>query len=84
MSTNKVKDRNTAGWLAIFLGGLGVHQFYLGHTPSGVIRLCVSIVSVGIGWTIMEIIGIIEGIKYLQMTDDEFRNVYVEGGKAWL
>ena len=83
-----IKSRTTAGWLAIILGGLGAHQFYMNHTPSGVIRLCISIfgsiIGVGLGVLIMEILGIVEGIKYLKMSDEDFRKIYVDGGKAWL
>ena len=84
MTENKLKDRNTAGWLAIILGGFGAHQFYMNHISSGIIRLCVSIFSFGIGLAIVEILGIVEGIKYLKMSDEEFKTVYVEGGKSWL
>lgn len=87
MAENTVKNRNTAGWLAIILGQLGIHQFYLNHKPSGIIRLCVSIFSAIFfqpGVLIMGILGIIEGVKYLMMSDEKFRSIYVEGGKAWL
>jgi TM2 domain-containing membrane protein YozV len=65
------KDRTTAGILAILLGGLGVHKFYLNETGLGVLYLCFS-------WTfIPAIIGVIEGILYLTKTDEEFERKYV-------
>ncbi|GEM_PF-4303276 len=61
-----MKDRVTAALLAIFLGGLGVHKFYIGKTQSGIIYLIFC-------WTgIPTIIGFIEGIIYLTQTDKEF------------
>ena len=55
------KSRQTAGLLGIFLGGVGVHRFYLGYTSIGVLQILVTIATCGIGgfW------GIIEGILIL-------------------
>lgn len=33
-----MKNKTTAGLLALFLGGLGVHQFYLGNGGKGVLH----------------------------------------------
>lgn len=33
------KSKTTAGILAIFLGGIGVHKFYLGYTGVGVLHI---------------------------------------------
>ena len=55
------KSKIAAGLLGIFLGGLGVHNFYLGNTTRGIIQIVVSIVTCGLGaWW-----GIIEGIMIL-------------------
>ena len=37
------KDKVTAGLLALFLGGLGIHKFYLGYTTEGIIILLVQL-----------------------------------------
>ncbi len=66
-----------AGILAILLGGLGVHKFYLGYTKEGIIQLLLSFVCVG------GIIGLIEGIIYLTKSDEEFVATYVNGRKGW-
>jgi TM2 domain-containing membrane protein YozV len=52
------KSRLAAGLLGIFLGGFGVHRFYLGYTSVGVAQIIVTCVTCGIGhfW------GLIEGI----------------------
>ena len=34
-----MKNRVTAGVLALLLGGLGVHRFYLGQTGKGILML---------------------------------------------
>ena len=64
------KSRVTAGILAILLGGIGVHKFYLGKIGLGVLYLLLFIVFF---WTfIPAIIGLIEGIIYLTQTDQDF------------
>jgi ribosomal protein L32 len=63
-------DRTTAGLLAILLGGLGVHKFYMGNTGMGVLYLLFC-------WTfIPAVIGVIEGIIYLTKSDQEFQAQY--------
>lgn len=64
------KNRVTAGLLAILLGGLGIHKFYLGQSGQGVLYLLFC-------WTfIPALIGFIEGIMYLSMSEAEFQNKY--------
>lgn len=63
-------DRTTAGLLAILLGGLGVHKFYMGSTGMGILYLIFC-------WTfIPAIVGVIEGIIYLTKSDEEFAQQY--------
>lgn len=83
MSEKSKKEKIVAGILAILLGGLGIHKFYLGYTKAGLIMLLVSIISCGIGAPVMEIIGIIEGILYLVKSDEEFDEIYVVNEKQW-
>ncbi len=55
------KSKIAAGLLGIFLGGFGVHNFYLGFTTRAIIQIVVSLVTCGIGsWW-----GVIEGILIL-------------------
>jgi TM2 domain-containing membrane protein YozV len=72
-----------AGICGILLGGLGVHKFILGYTGAGLIMLLVTVLTCGIGWWAMHIIGLIEGIIYLCKSDEEFVRVYVDGRKEW-
>ena len=64
------KDRMVAAALALFLGGLGIHKFYLGKTAQGVLYLIFS-------WTgIPSFIGWIEGIVYLLKSDIDWAAEY--------
>jgi len=64
------KSKTTAGILAMFLGGIGIHKFYLGKDWQGLLYLLFC-------WTyIPAIIGFIEGIVYLTMSDNEFEVRY--------
>jgi TM2 domain-containing membrane protein YozV len=59
------KSRLAAGLLGIFLGALGIHRFYLGHTGLGLTMLLISVLSLGtLAWAV-GIWGLIEGILYL-------------------
>jgi len=66
------KDKTTAGILGILLGGFGVHQFYLGSVGTGVILIAATLVTCGIG----AILGLVEGILILTMSDDDFNKRY--------
>ncbi len=66
MAGRPSKDKTTAAVLAIFLGGLGIHKFYLGKTAQGIIYLVFF-------WTfIPAIVGFIEGILYLVKSDQDW------------
>jgi TM2 domain-containing membrane protein YozV len=60
------KNKGTAAVLAIFLGGFGVHKFYLGQPVMGVLYLCLF-------WTFLPtLLGFLEGIAYLASSDQSF------------
>jgi TM2 domain-containing membrane protein YozV len=48
-----------AGLLSLFLGSLGIANFYLGRTNRGIAQIIVTILSLG---TISTVWGIVEGI----------------------
>ena len=72
-----------AGICGILLGYLGIHKFVLGYTTEGIIMLAITLLTCGVGGTVMYIIGLIEGILYLTKTDEDFVNTYVTNKKAW-
>jgi TM2 domain-containing membrane protein YozV len=61
------KSKLVAGLLGIFVGSLGIHNFYLGYTNRGVLQLLLSTVGslVIIGPIIAGVWGLIEGIQIL-------------------
>ena len=84
------KNKVTAGVLALLLGSLGIHKFYLGHTGPGLIFLLTN--TIGFVLTpyflllpnmALAIIAFAEGIIYLTKSDEEFEQTYVVGKKAW-
>jgi len=75
-----------SGILAILLGALGIHKFYLGYQKEGIIMLLVGVVGAplcGIPTAIVGIVGIIEGVMYLTKTDEQFVATYITGRKGW-
>ena len=64
------KSKLAAALFAIFLGCIGVHKFYLGQTGWGVAYLLFC-------WTgVPAIVGLIEGILLLVMTNADFDRKY--------
>ena len=64
------KSRIVAAILAFFLGGLGIHKFYLGQIGWGIIYLIFC-------WTfIPSIVAFIEFIIYLCTSDEDFARKY--------
>jgi TM2 domain-containing membrane protein YozV len=63
--TGPPKSKLAAGLLAIFLAGLGIHNFYLGYTGRGLTQLLCSVLSCGYLWIFMAIWEFIEGIIVL-------------------
>ena len=67
MQNWKTKNKKEAGVLAIVLGGIGIHKFYLGKYGQGLVyaALC---------WTfIPALLGIVEGIHFLTESEEQFR-----------
>ena len=79
------KDRLTAGILAILLGGLGIHKFYLGYKN----QLVTMLLLVTFGSLLVSpifataITAVSEGIIYLTKSDQDFYDSYVSNQKVW-
>jgi TM2 domain-containing membrane protein YozV len=65
-----MKSRVTAGVLAILLGGLGVHRFYVGQTGKGILMLLFCFTG------IPAIFGLVSGIIWLLGSDEAFDEKY--------
>lgn len=59
------KSKLAAGLLGIFLGSIGVHNFYLGYTGKAVAQLLIALLTCGAGATVTGIWGLIEGVMIL-------------------
>jgi hypothetical protein len=59
------KSKLAAGLLGIFLGGLGIHRFYLGYTTIGVIQLVLTVFLGIFTFGLVGLWGFIEGIMIL-------------------
>lgn len=59
------KSRIAAGLLGLLLGGLGIHNFYLGYTGKAIAQLLITVLSFGLLAFIPAIWGLIEGVMIL-------------------
>lgn len=65
-----MKNKNVAILLTFFLGGLGIHKFYLGNNFAGILYLVFS-------WTfIPALLAIFDFIGLLLMSDQAFNGQY--------
>lgn len=65
-----ISRRIAAAIFAILLGSFGVHRFYLGQIGWGILYVLFC-------WTLVPAVaGLIEGILYLTMSDEEFDAKY--------
>ena len=65
INTFTPKSKIVAGLLGLFLGGLGIHNFYLGYTGKAVAQLLMTLLSSGLLYLASGIWGFIEGIMIL-------------------
>ena len=82
----ETKSRIVAGILALFLGGFGIHKFYLGCTTAGSVMLVMFLfgfIVIGIPSFIITGIALIEALIYFFKSDDTFEETYVNNKKCW-
>ena len=75
------KSRVVAAALALVLGQIGVHWFYLGNTKWALIHLlCVFPGLIFVLPALLSLAkGVYDGITFLKMSDEEFQEVYCSG-----
>lgn len=65
-----MKSKTTAGLLALFLGGIGIHKFYLEENKQGVLYLIFI-------WTgIPSILAFFNAVYYFTMSNQDFDKLY--------
>lgn len=74
VANNGAKSRIVAALLAFFLGYLGAQYFYLGSVKKGVVCILVSCTIIGL--FITETWGVISGIRFLAMSNEDFNKKY--------
>ena len=70
----QAKNKVVAGLLGIFLGGFGVHNFYLGYTGKAIAQLLITVLSCCMLSFVSSIWGFIEGILILSGNIDNDAN----------
>lgn len=84
--------RQKASLLALFLGALGVHKFYLGHLAEGCVHLTLTLTSLAAAFVldsrlplvVVVLFSAIEGVIYASRTEEQFARDYLEERRAWL
>ena len=66
------KSKIAACLLAAFLGGFGIHDFYLGNTTNGIIKIVLTLCT-GVGGTIWSLIDLVNLLND-KVTTDAFGN----------
>ena len=65
-----VKSKGAATLLALFLGGVGAHRFYLGQPKVGLVMLLFC-------WTMIPALaGVVDALRYVFMSDRRFASLY--------
>lgn len=80
------KNKIVAALLAFFLGGFGIHKFYLGYNGAGLAMLLLSVFGVIlllIPTLIIGLIAFIECIIYLVTDEEDFQERYVRNERKW-
>jgi TM2 domain-containing membrane protein YozV len=63
-----MKTKNTYALLALFLGGFGLHKFYVGQIGKGILYLIFAPISA--------VLGFFQGIYWLLSSTESFDNKY--------
>ncbi|MGD1873730.1 MAG: TM2 domain-containing protein [Mastigocoleus sp.] len=87
LNTSYATKQLLGGYCGIIFGGFGLHKFILGYAIEGTVMLAVSIMGLifayGIPLLIMQLIGLIEGMIYLNKNHEDFINSYFVNRQGW-
>ncbi|MBD2774718.1 TM2 domain-containing protein [Iningainema tapete] len=76
-----------SGYCGIIFGGFGIHKFILGYPAEGLIMLFISLAggyfTYGFTLLIMQLVGLIEGLIYLNKSHEEFVSTYFINKQGW-
>lgn len=73
------KSKLAAVLLAFFLGALGIHDFYLGYTKNGILKIVLTLVSCGIVgeiWAFIDFIRLLTGDLHTDAYGVELRKEF--------
>ncbi|HMQ08776.1 MAG TPA: NINE protein [Saprospiraceae bacterium] len=74
-SNSQEKNKILAGILAFFLGGFGIHKFYLGKTGSGIFYLIIFFMTSRF-FPVSFILGWIDAVRLITMSEEAFNRKY--------
>jgi len=80
------KNKLVASLLALLLGGLGIHKFYLGYKRSGFVMLALffaGAVTLGLTTFVALAVAFIEALIYLCKSEEQFQTQYVQHKRQW-
>ena len=72
-----MKDKTLAGLLALILGSLGIHRFYLGQYKLGILYIILLFTGVS------AILGLIDAVMFLTMNQEDFDDKYNTRGASY-
>jgi len=71
-----MKNRVLAGLLALLLGTIGAHRFYLKDFPGGIFYIFLLFITSRLSFPVTGILGVIEAIRIFNMSNEEFDEKY--------
>lgn len=77
-----MKSRTVAAILAFFGGVIGLHKFYLRDTGAGIFYFVLFFITSRFFMPVSAILGILDGIRLLNMTDESFDLKYNQGNTS--
>lgn len=72
------KSKLVAVLLAFFLGGIGIHDFYLGYNKNGIIKIVLTVCT-GVGgsiWALIDFIRLLTGSLHTDATGAELKKEF--------